>query len=158
MVAEGAGTTDFWPRHFRDHFRCIVGSCDATGVVHSFQGVNLEDWSKRFPRGIENRGLVFADKRTRNLLRSREPIKQLVVVEGVIDFLTALTLWGVPTIGIFPGSDSVLPELVLDDDAAVYFGTHLDAGAGLAYQDRVSSLLRHPVRRIPFEVASEGSE
>lgn len=158
MVAKDAGVSDFWPRHFRDHFPCVVGSCDASGLVHSFQGVSLDDWSKRFPRGIDNRGLVFADRRTREILRNREPIKQLVVVEGVIDFLTALTLWGAPTIGIFPGSDSVLQELKLDDDAAVYFGTHLDAGAGLAYQDRVSSLLRHPVRRIPFEVASEGSE
>jgi hypothetical protein len=157
-VSDGATSASYWPAPMASGYRVIVPTCDGRGAVHSFQGVSWIDSSKRWPKGVDNRGLMFANKAVRAMLREQTPFATLLIVEGVIDYLTAHSLWDLPILGIFAGSDSALADIRLSDDAIVYFGTHLDAGAGLSYQDRVSSLLRHPVRRIPFEVANERPE
>jgi len=150
-VSDGTTSFSFWPRPMAEQYRLLVPTCDSSGVVQSFQGVDMATSLKRWPKGIDNRGLIFAARKTRTMLRDGSRFNELLIVEGVIDFLTAAIMWDVPLIGIFPGSDYALQDIKLTDDAVVVFGTHLDSGAGLSYQDRVSSILRHPVRRMPFE-------
>jgi hypothetical protein len=149
----------WWPGHTETHaawserYPVVVPCCDARGSIVSMQGISPDDSSKRWPRGASSKAVLFADRGMRAWLAGRAPPpKVLVIVEGVIDYLTVSPLK--PTLGIAAGFDEALAAVTLPDDTSVYFGTHLDGTAGYLYQDKVADALNHPVRRLPFELAA----
>lgn len=128
----------------------MVPLCGHTGKVESLQGICPEDSDKRWPWRAEARDLLFATGEVRAWLAGRAPCpEELVIVEGVVDFLTAAP--EVATLGVASGFEGALERVEIRDETTVYFGTHLDAGAGLHYQKRVTEILRRPVRRLRFE-------
>lgn len=154
-VSDGKSPGPYWVMRKAQGYRIIVPLFDTGGVLRSFQGVSWADSAKQWPTGISPKGLVFANKRARTLMGSSSPFTALLLVEGVIDYLTATARWGdVPVVGLVSGSEDAPARLALSEDAVVLIGTHLDAGAGLRLQDKVAAAIGHPVRRIPFEATA----
>lgn len=141
---------DWWRSGWSQRWPIVVPLCGHDGHVESLQGICPEDSDKRWPWRAEARDLLFADLSTRAWLRGDALCpKVLVIVEGVMDYLTCAP--EMPTLGVASGFEGALERVTIDDDTDVFFGTHLDAGAGRRYQTRVTEILRRPVRRLKFE-------
>ncbi len=136
-----------------DH-RLLVPLFTAEGEMASVQARTVGPEATRpkalYPAGYRASWLVMADATGVAMLRGHS-VSDLVIVEGIPDFLTAATRWGRPgtaILGISSGSWS--PEIAsrVPDGVPVYLRVHSDA-TGNAYAAMIHRTLadRCPVFR-----------
>lgn len=154
--ADWWGATERNPLGFSRYWPLVVPACSGRGVIESMQGLAVEEAaprSKMWPKGAESRELLFADRKVRSWLAgSAPPPKQLLVVEGVPDYLTATcVLEDIYVIGVSAGCARALRLVTLSTSTDVYVGTHADV-AGRRYEaEVVDALWPQLVRPLPLE-------
>jgi len=144
--------------------RWILPLYDARGAIASLHARQLGAGpppKALSPVGCELRGLVLADGRGAELLRTgKAPAAGVIVCEGVPDLLTLGTLWGdaaedAPAVlGVIAGSWSADLARRIPKGAVVTIWTHSDrGGAGQRYAQQILATLKgHQVRVVVQDI------
>lgn len=150
---------EWWPYRARP-WRLVVPMVDALGVVTSMHGRATEDagdrGKTRCPYERRGDGLFFADPVVgRPMLRGEANPAEVVVVEGITDYLAAARHattegGGLAVLGGISGSFGAMAQTAIPRSATVYAWVDGDA-AGDRYVAEIGRALRdHDVRRIDF--------
>lgn len=148
----------FWPRAWSAIWRCVVPAFDGTGRLanlHARAVVPTEEGKTRWARGLDARGLVFANRPGRDLLRGAAPTRhELLFLEGLPDYLDAsaqeptLPILSVES-GSAPGLEALRGRL---SGLVVYIGTHDDPQGNRYEQAIAAAIAPHPYRPLPLHL------
>ena len=142
--------------------RLIVPTYTGRGELVGFQGRDVRlppDPKKKtaWPYGYDASGLLFSDPvAARPLLRGESAPDDLLIAEGLTDFLSAAQeadrSFGV--LGVASGSASALRLVSIPPSTTVVVGTHDDKAGDRYHQEVADALSPRLVRRIPLHLAS----
>lgn len=106
----------------------VVPGIDATGSPRSLHARNVggKEPKTAWPSGHEARGLVFANRLALALLAGQEEARDLVIAEGVPDFLTQAARGTRTVLGIVGGGWTPEHAAKVPDGAKVAIRTHTD--------------------------------
>ena len=145
----------WWP--YRDLYPVIVPACTGRGVVESMHGRSIEDGKTIWPKGAASRELLFATPPTRAwMCGSAPPPSDIVIVEGLTDYLTWSSTQPQPAIGVYAGAAAALATTPFTRRTKVWIGTDDDA-VGDKYAEEVADVLSGTavVRRMPMRQVNE---
>jgi hypothetical protein len=140
---------DLGPSWLAGSYRLVVPMRGPGGEIESLHARTLEKGAEpkaASPAGASVAGLVMADAAAVTMLRGDHQPAQLVITEGVPDFLTWATRWSdadedAPAVlGVIAGSWTDELAGRVPSGARVAVRTHRDA-AGVKYADRICASL-----------------
>lgn len=155
------GIGNWWPYSFRRNFPLVVGAWSAAGALRSVHGraVRPADRKTTWPAGFSSKGLLFADPWLgRRFLRGRAKAQQVVICEGITDYLWACQeRWRMKDdeaatraiLGITSGSEDALRAVPWSRGSVILVLTDPDR-QGLKYLEKIADAVSpHPVLRSP---------
>ncbi len=147
-------------RSWTEYFPLVVPAYNGNGELVSMQGRNCTPEpvvKTKWPRGYDARGLLFAEPiGARPLLKRTGMPKELLIVEGLTDFLWAAqsATKDLAVIGVASGSASALALLRLEPFVQVYIATDPDETGDKYAQEIANALSPVLARRVPLHSLS----
>lgn len=157
----------WWPKAWSSTWRIVVPAFNGRGELRTLhaRAIGEAKPKTRWPLDCDARGVVFADRRGRALLRADGlriaasagtvlEVDRLIVTEGLTDFLwtSGAARGTAAVISVESGSETALGLVRIPESVRVYVATHADATGDQYAQAVADAFAPHPCFRVPLHL------
>ena len=135
--------TFWWPRKWTREYALIFPLVDHHGNIKSLLGrtwYNALNRKTTVPISYTTKGLLLANHQARKWMKEREPVEEVIICEGEMDYATACQEYDGIVIGIRSGSIDVCRQLPWFAQTTVYIATDDDV-VGNTYAKKIAQLV-----------------
>tara|TARA_R100000008_G_scaffold86494_1_gene79852 strand:- start:929 stop:1915 length:987 start_codon:yes stop_codon:yes gene_type:complete len=132
----------WWPRQWTRQYGLIFPLVDHQGNIKSLLGRTWYSSLRKttVPIGYTTKGLLLANHQARQWMKDREPVEEVIICEGEMDYATACQEHDGVIIGIRSGSVDVCRQLPWFAQTTVYIATDNDV-TGNIYAKKIAKLV-----------------
>lgn len=135
--------TYWWPRKWTREYALIFPLVDHHGNIKSLLGrtwYNALSRKTTVPISYTTKGLLLANHQARQWMKERNPVEEVIICEGEMDYVTACQEYDGIVIGIRSGSIDICRQLPWFAQTTVYIATDDDV-VGNVYAKKIAKLV-----------------